>query len=153
MDFFFLALPCKNIFHLVVVTECSMALRHDPILHFPFFVSFLFSFDLKCFQFLFFGLNQLGVVVDCQSESMSRHSMFPSRRKDGEVIPSVACRPFPIITIRSEDIASSLSPNTVCSRSDAHPINGRSNSSIPPLSLLFFFSFFSFYRGENGQED
>lgn len=56
--FFFLALPCKNIIHLVVVTECSMALRHDPILHFPFFfVSFLFSFDLKCFQFLFFWVE------------------------------------------------------------------------------------------------
>lgn len=116
---------------------------------FLFFLVLIWNVSNSCFL----GLNQLGVVVDCQSESMSRHSMFPSRRKDGEVIPSVACRPFPIITIRSEDIASSLSPNTVCSRSDAHPINGRSNSSICCPSMFLFLFFSSFYRGENGQED
>jgi hypothetical protein len=99
------------------------------------------------------GLNQLGVVVDCQSESMSRHSMFPSRRKDGEVIPSVACRPFShyndsiwrycvVLVAKYRLFQEWRTPNQ-------WPIEF-----VHLLSLYVSFPFFSsFYRGENGQED
>ena len=65
-------------------------------------------------------------------------------------LPSVACRPFPIITIRSK-ILRRRCRQIQSVPSDAHQINGRSNSSIPRRLLCFPFYTRSYRGVENGR--